>query len=52
MIFMINALQSEASPIQLTINNNRNGNFQYINAIATPLQIIKNDLNKIINNFT
>ena len=50
--FMINALQSEASPIQLTINNNRNGNFQYINAIATPLQIIKNDLNKIINNFT
>ncbi len=35
--FKVNAVQSEACPIQLTIKNDRNGNFQYINAIATPL---------------
>ena len=42
--FKVNAIQSEASPIQLSINNNRNGNFQYINAIASPLGIIKDEI--------
>ena len=35
--FKVNAIQSEASPIQLSIRNDREGNFQYINAIAVPL---------------
>jgi hypothetical protein len=36
-VFKVNAIQSEACPIQLTVNNDKNGNFQWINAIATPL---------------
>lgn len=47
--FKVNAIQSEASPIQLSIGGNRNGNFQYINAIASPLSIIKEDLEERIN---
>ena len=43
-IFKVNAVQSEACPIQLSINNQRDGNFQYINAIATPLQVIQEKL--------
>jgi hypothetical protein len=39
--FKVNAIQSEASPIQLSINNNREGNFQYVNAIASPLSLVK-----------
>lgn len=35
--FKVNAIQSEACPIQLTINNDRTGNLQWVNAIATPL---------------
>jgi hypothetical protein len=46
--YKVNAIQSEASPIQLTINNNREGNFQYINAIASPLKIIEERLRKYI----
>ena len=42
--FKVNAVQSEASPIQLSINNNREGNFQYVNAIASPLNIIETRL--------
>jgi hypothetical protein len=42
--FMANAIQSEASPIQLSINKNREGNFQYVNAIATPLNNIRGEL--------
>ena len=42
--FKVNAVQSEACPIQLSINNQRDGNFQYINAIATPLQVIRERL--------
>lgn len=42
--FEVNALQSEASPIQLSINNNHEGNFQYVNAIATPLNIVRDKL--------
>lgn len=45
-IFKANAVQSEACPIQLSINNQRDGNFQYINAIATPLQVIQERLKK------
>ncbi|MFI0431295.1 hypothetical protein [Mariniflexile sp. HMF6888] len=48
-IFKVNAVQSEASPIQLSINNNRNGNFQYINAIASPLSLIRDRLEQEIN---
>ncbi|MEO5777175.1 MAG: hypothetical protein ABIQ27_09720 [Flavobacterium sp.] len=44
--FKVNAVQSEACPIQLSINNQRDGNFQYINAIASPLQIIQDRLKK------
>ncbi|MCF6129548.1 hypothetical protein L1S35_07675 [Flavobacterium sp. AS60] len=44
--FKVNAIQSEACPIQLSINNQRDGNFQYINAIASPLQIIQERLKK------
>lgn len=44
--FKVNAVQSEACPIQLSINNQRDGNFQYINAIATPLQVIQQRLEK------
>ncbi|QBZ98593.1 hypothetical protein [Flavobacterium sangjuense] len=42
--FKVNAIQSEACPIQLSINNQRDGNFQYINAIATPLLVIQERL--------
>jgi hypothetical protein len=47
--FEVNALQSEASPIQLSINNSQEGNYQYVNAIATPLNIVKEKLTKEIN---
>jgi hypothetical protein len=46
--FVANAIQSEASGIQLSIKNDREGNFQYVNAIASPLYIIKNELEKFI----
>lgn len=42
--FKVNAVQSEACPIQLSIENKRDGNFQYVNAIATPLYNIKTQL--------
>jgi len=42
--FKVNAVQSEACPIQLSINNNREGNFQYVNALASPLNIIETRL--------
>ncbi len=45
-VFKVNAIQSEACPIQLSINNQREGNFQYVNAIASPLQIIQERLEK------
>jgi hypothetical protein len=48
--FKVNAIQSEASPIQLSINNNRDGNFQYINAIASPIKNIEKRLKDLINN--
>jgi hypothetical protein len=42
--FKVIALQSEACPIQLTIANNQEGNNQWINAIATPISSIRDDL--------
>ncbi|MCF8226332.1 MAG: hypothetical protein K9J30_10695 [Bacteroidales bacterium] len=47
--FKVNAIQSEACPIQLSIKNDKNGNFQYVNAIASPLQIIQAELEEEIN---
>lgn len=46
--YVVNAIQSEASGIQLSIKNDREGNFQYVNAIASPLVIIKDRLEKHI----
>ncbi len=46
--FKVNAIQSEACPIQLSISNQRDGNFQYVNAIASPLQIIRGKLESYI----
>jgi hypothetical protein len=46
--FKVNAIQSEACPIQLSIDNKRDGNFQYVNALASPLQIIQDTLEKHI----
>jgi len=46
--YVVNAVQSEASGIQLSINNDREGNFQYVNAIASPLSIIRERLEKHI----
>ncbi|MFZ4544770.1 MAG: hypothetical protein ACOYOA_12010 [Saprospiraceae bacterium] len=46
--FKANAIQSEASPIQLSINNNREGNFQYVNALASPLNIIKDRIGQLV----
>ena len=46
--FKVNAIQSEACPIQLSINNQRDGNFQYVNAIASPLQVIQERLEKYL----
>jgi len=47
--FEVNAIQSEACPIQLSINNSLEGNSQFVNAIATHISLIKDELNNIIN---
>ena len=46
--YFANAIQIEASGIQLAIKNDREGNFQYVNAIASPLYIIKDELQKYL----
>jgi len=46
--FKANSIQSEASPIQLAINNNRNGNYQYTNGIASPLKNVKIYLERLL----
>lgn len=48
--FKVNAIQSEACPIQLTINNDKTGNFQWVNAIATPLANVIERINAHRNN--
>ena len=45
--YAANAIQSEASPIQLSIKNEKEGNFQYVNAIASPLYLIKDRLREL-----
>jgi len=45
----INAVQSEACPQQLLINNSQNGNAQYINGIATPVGNLHKQINDTIN---
>jgi hypothetical protein len=47
--YKVNAIQSEASPIQLSIGNNKEGNFQYVNAIASPLNIVQDRLGPYIS---
>ena len=42
--YVANAIQSEASGIQLSIKNDREGNFQYIDAIASQLYLIREKL--------
>ena len=42
--YSANGIQSEASGIQLSIKNDREGNFQYVNAIVSPLYLIKDRL--------
>jgi hypothetical protein len=43
-VFKVNSVQSQASFIQLLINNNMDGNLQYVNGIATPLSIVETKL--------
>ena len=38
-VFKVNAVQSQASFIQLSINFKMDGNLQYVNGIATPLSV-------------
>ncbi len=47
--FKVNAVQSEACPIQLSIDNKKKGNFQYINAIASPLSMIEDKIQQHIS---
>jgi hypothetical protein len=47
--FKVNAVQSEACPIQLSISNNKDGNFQYVNALASPLSSIEEKLKSYLN---
>jgi hypothetical protein len=46
--FKVIAVQSEACPIQLTIKNDREGNFQYVNALASPLSLVSDELRKLV----
>jgi hypothetical protein len=39
--YKVNAVQSQASHIQLAINGNMEGNFQFVNGVATPLSVIE-----------
>lgn len=43
-VFKVNSVQSQASFIQLSINNKMDGNLQYVNGIATPLSIVETKL--------
>lgn len=42
--FKVNAIQSQASFIQLAINGKMEGNLQFVNGIATPLSIVEQKL--------
>lgn len=45
--YVANAIQSEACGLQLTINNGMEGNYQYVNAIASPLFLVKEKLREL-----
>jgi hypothetical protein len=47
--FKVNAIQSEACPIQLEIKGSKAGNYQFINAIATPLANVIEPINRYLN---
>ncbi|MDD4645083.1 MAG: hypothetical protein PHY99_03760 [Bacteroidales bacterium] len=47
-LFRIMAIQSEACPIQLEIKGSRTGNYQFVNAIATPLANVMDRLDKFL----
>ena len=47
-VFKANAIQSQASGIQFSINGNMQGNQQYVNGIASPLSLVQNRLNQRI----
>jgi hypothetical protein len=48
--FRVNAIQSEACPVQLEIGGSRAGNFQFVNAIATPLANVTDRIRAAIAN--
>lgn len=48
--FKVNAVQSEACPIQLEIKSSKVGNFQFINAIATPLANVNDRISRHLAN--
>lgn len=47
--FKVNAVQSQASFIQLSIEGKMDGNLQYVNGIASPLSLIEMKLKERIN---
>lgn len=47
--FKVNGVQSQASFIQLLINNNMNGNLQYVNGIATPMALVEEKISQRLN---
>ena len=47
-IFKANAIQSQASFIQMAIQNTMEGNRQYVNGVATPFSIIEEKVNERI----
>ncbi len=47
--FKVNSVQSEACGLQLNIDGKRDNNFQYVNAIASPIALIEDELNQLIN---
>jgi len=48
--FKVNAIQSEACAVQLTINNARETNSQWVKAIATPLFNVMQSINQFVGN--
>ncbi|MCX5880321.1 MAG: hypothetical protein NTU74_00410 [Deltaproteobacteria bacterium] len=46
--FKVNAVQSEACPLQMMIQGNKDNNAQYVNAIATPLKNIQAELEPLL----
>ena len=46
--FKVNAVQSQASFIQMAIENKMDGNRQYVNGVATPLGIIEDKIKERI----